>query len=374
MSVGFALTVLFGTSRWVRLMPGLPFWFILLPAWLSHAGLLFLHVQSAQNLSVFIASANEVRQRGDSRDHINRTEYLPLLQRSLKFGLKTGLLSFIMFLFEILIYVRMAKSSISLSVTFIPLWLLVAGGLTDGIVCKTQHWLRVSCWLLLLAAMILVVLKVDYHIEDLRWRTVFSPIIVVLSVASGTLIYIVYGHQVGYYRLTESQLTAGNLYSLAALICMVLLIMLGEVIPLSRPVEIESRLFVVILAPLVIALVGMGAWVVSRDEYARLLLYGGQAAVHPMKLKWEANGWTCVQGRGVVTIPMFGEVSFQPLERKPASPQPADRSVELMTCCSGVSCYPYEQDDEEAVALTIPHHYLDPLHSRGPYHQVYRGL
>jgi hypothetical protein len=383
MSVGFALTVLFGTSRWTRLMPGLPFWFILLPAWLAHAGLLLLHTQSAQNLSVFIAAANESRQRGDSRDHINRTEYLPLLQRSLKFGLKTGLLSFVMFCFEILIYVRMAKSSISLAVTFLPLWLLVAGGLADGIICKTQHWLRVACWILLLTAMVLVVVKVDHGLDSLRWRTVISPVILVLSIASGTLVYIVYGHSVGYYRLTESQLTAGNLYSLAALICIVLMIMLGEVIPLSRPVEIESRLFVVILAPLVISLVGMGAWVVSRDEYARLLLYGGQAAVHPMRLRWEeGKGWACVQGRGVVMIPMFGEVSFQPLERKSVTPKATTttttvRALELMTCCSGLSCYPYE--DEETVRLTedIPAHhhhpYLDPQHSRSGYH-AYRGL
>jgi hypothetical protein len=231
--------------------------------------------------------------------------------------------------------------------------------------------------------MVLVVVKVDHGLDSLRWRTVISPVILVLSIASGTLVYIVYGHSVGYYRLTESQLTAGNLYSLAALICIVLMIMLGEVIPLSRPVEIESRLFVVILAPLVISLVGMGAWVVSRDEYARLLLYGGQAAVHPMRLRWEeGKGWACVQGRGVVMIPMFGEVSFQPLERKSVTPKATTttttvRALELMTCCSGLSCYPYE--DEETVRLTedIPAHhhhpYLDPQHSRSGYH-AYRGL
>jgi hypothetical protein len=87
-------------------------------------------------------------------------------------------------------------------------------------------------------------------------------------------------------------------------------IVIGEVIPLNRPVEVETRLFVVVLAPLVVTLVGMGAWVVSRDEFSRLLLYGGQAAVHPRKLRWESNGWTSVQGRGVVNIPMFGEVRY----------------------------------------------------------------
>jgi hypothetical protein len=137
---------------------------------------------------------------------------------------------------------------------------------------------------------------------------VVSPIVTVLSIASATLIYIVYGHQIGYYRLTEAQLTAGNLYSLAALISIVLVVVIGEVIPLARPVEIETRVFVVLMAPLVVVLVGMGAWVVSRDEFGRLLLYGGQAAVHPRRLRWEANGWTSVQGRGVTSIPLFGEV------------------------------------------------------------------
>ena len=266
---------------------------------------------SAKALSSFIAEANDSRQRPDSRDHLDRTEYLPLLQRSLKFGLKTGLLSFGIFIFEILIYVRLARGGVSLTLSFLPLWLLVLGGLLDGIICKTQHSVRVLCWVLTFAAMVLTVLKVDFGYDSIRWRVVVSPVVTVLSISSATLIYIVYGHQVGYYRLTESQLTAGNLYSLAALISIVLLVVIGEVIPLSRPVEIETRVFVVLMAPLVVTLVGMGAWVVSRDEFGRLLLYGGQAAVHPRKLRWEANGWTSVQGRGVTTIPMFGEVRYE---------------------------------------------------------------
>jgi hypothetical protein len=263
---------------------------------------------SAKALSTFIAEANDTRQRPDSRDHLDRTEYLPLLQRSLKFGLKTGLISFGVFIFEILIYARLAKGKLSLSVVFLPLWIIVLGGLLDGIICKTQHLIRLVCWLLLFASMILTCLKVDYGIDSIRWRMVVSPIVTILSISSATLIYIVYGHQVGYYRLSESQLTAGNLYSLAALISIVLVVVIGEVIPLSRPVEIETRVFVVLMAPLVVTLVGMGAWVVSRDEFGRLLLYGGQAAVHPRKLRWETSGWTCVQGRGVTNIPMFGEV------------------------------------------------------------------
>jgi hypothetical protein len=185
---------------------------------------------------------------------------------------------------------------------------MVVGGIVDGIICRTQHFIRVLCNLMVFVAMILACLKVDDGFNSIRWRMIVSPIVAVLSVASATLIYIVYGHQVGYYRLTESQLTAGNLYSLAALISIVLVVVIGEVIPLNRPVEIETRVFVVLMAPLVVVLVGMGAWVVSRDEFGRLLLYGGQAQVHPRKLRWEGNGWTTVQGRGVTNIPMFGEV------------------------------------------------------------------
>lgn len=307
-SVGFAMTVLFGMARWTRLLSNLPFWFILLPSWLSHIFLFWCHVSSAKALSSFIAEANESRQRPDSRDHLDRTEYLPLLQRSLKFGVKTGLISFGVFIFEILVYFRLARGRLTLAVCFLPLWMMVFGGIVDGIVCRTQHLVRVICWVLVFAAMILVCLKVDYGYNTIRWRMIVSPIVAVLSVASGTLIYIVYGHQVGYYRLTEAQLTAGNLYSLAALISIVLVVVIGEVIPLARPVEIETRVFVVLMAPLVVVLVGMGAWVVSRDEFGRLLLYGGQAQVHPRKLRWEAQGWTSVQGRGVSNIPMFGEV------------------------------------------------------------------
>lgn len=353
-------------ARWTRLLPGLPFWFVLLPSWSAHGGLVFLHVRSAQALSTFIAEANESRQRPDSRDHLNRTEYLPLLQRSLKFGLKTGILSFIVFVFEILIYVRLAHNTMPLTVVFIPLWLLVLAGIADGLICKTQHGVRVLCWLLTFSAMILLVLKLDYGFESIRWRVVISPIVLVLSIASGSLIYIVYGHQVGYYQLTESQLTAGNLYSLAALICIVLVVMIGEVIPLSRPVEVETRLFVVVLAPLVVCLVGMGAWVVSRDEFGRLLLYGGQAAVHPMKLRWEANGWASFQGKGVTVMPMFGEVSFRPLRRDEGQ----EAAIEMCVCCSG-RCYPYEEEDENPAHMTadIPYHpYLDPSQHRSAHY------
>lgn len=223
--------------------------------------------------------------------------------------------------------------------------------------------------MLLFTAMVLLVLKVDFGYDEIRWRVVMSPVIAILTIASGTLIYIVYGHQIGYYRLTESQLTAGNLYSLAALVCILLVVMIGEVIPLSRPVEVETRLFVVVLAPLVVCLVGMGAWVVSRDEFGRLLLYGGQSAAYPMKLRWEAKGWTSVQSKGVSVIPMFGEVNFTPLERKGGGAGRAGRnqSVEMCSCCPG-TCYPYEEEEVEEApptdAETGYHPYLDISQTR----------
>lgn len=344
------------------MLPEMPYWFVLMPCWGAHVGLFWLHIKSARELSTFIAEANDSRQRPDSRDHLNRTEYLPLLQRSLKFGLKTGVLSFFVFCFEILVFIRLSRRSITLSAAFIPLWIIVAGGILDGLICKTQHFLRVLCWILTFVAMVLLILKIDYNHQEIQWRVVISPVVTVLSIASGSLLYIIYGHQIGYYRLTEAQLTAGNLYSLATLISIIVVVMIAEVIPLNRPVEVETRLFVVILAPLVVCLVGMGAWVVSRDEFGRLLLYGGQAAVHPKKLRWEAQGWTGVQSKGVTIVPMFGEVTFRPLEkRKP------DGSVELCTPCCAGGCYPYEEDEESGNFQTdIGYHpYLDPSPSRG---------
>lgn len=306
--MGFAITILLGMSRWTQLLPNLPYWFVLLPSWFSHVGLLWCHVRSAQALSRFIQQANENRQRPDSTDHIDRTEYLPLLQRSLKFGLKTGLLSFCTFLFEVLVYIRIANGKLPLGVCFIPLWMLVVGGVLDGVVCKTQSFVRLLSWMLALSSMIMATMRIDYGFQELEWQIVISPIVAVLSLASLALMYIIYGHQVGYYRLTESQLTAGILYSMSAIIAIVLVVVVAEVMPLSRPVETETRILVVIMAPLVVCLTGMGAYAVSRDEFGRLLLYGGQSAVHPMRLKWERQGWTSVPTKGVVIIPMFGEV------------------------------------------------------------------
>jgi len=333
-SIGFALTVLLGMARWINLLSNLPYWFILLPSWLSHLGLFWCHIASAKALSSFIAEANESRQRPDSSDHLDRTEYLPLLQRSLKFGLKTGLISFAIFVFEILFYFRLANEKHSMTKCFLPIWIMVFGGIVDGIICRTQHILRLISWVLIFVAMVLLCLKLDYHHDEIQWRMIVCPIVIVLSVASASLIYIVYGHQVGYYQLTESQLTAGNLYSLAALLSIVLVVVIGEIIPLNRHVDIATAIFIVSMAPIVVVLVGMGAWVVSRNEFGRLLLYGGQAQVHPRRLRFDANGWTSVQGSGVKSIPMFGEVSFRPLN------QSNQNNIESRMCCT---CYPREE-------------------------------
>uniref|UniRef100_A0A7S2A9J2 Uncharacterized protein n=1 Tax=Trieres chinensis TaxID=1514140 RepID=A0A7S2A9J2_TRICV len=348
-SIGFSATVGLGLSRYTKFLADLPFYLILLPSWLAHVGLLFCHITSARALSTFIAEANENRQREDSTDHLDRTEYLPLLQRSLKFGLKTGALSLCVFVFEVLIYAHVARGSMSLASALTPIWIIVVGGILDGIICKTQHLLRVLCWFLAFVAMVLLVLRIDYGmVDELRWRIVVSPVIVLLSVSSASLIYIVYGHQVGYYRLSESQLTAGILYSMAALLCIILVVVMGEFIPQVHSGEVETRLLVVGLGPLVVLLVGMGAWAVSRDEFERLLQFGGQAAVHPMKLKLEAFGWTAVESKGVTNIPMFGEVSFEPLGASQS------QGIELCTCCA---CYPCEEEDE----VTVPYQ-QDPQH------------
>lgn len=335
-SIGFALTVLFGMARWINVLSNLPYWFILLPSWLSHLGLFYCHVSSAKALSAFIAEANETRQRPDSNDHLDRTEYLPLLQRSLKFGLKTGLISFAIFVFEILFYFRLANHNISLTMCFMPIWIMVAGGIVDGIICRTQNFLRLLSWFLIFIAMILVCLRQDHNMIDIQWRIIVCPVFVVLSIASVSLIHIVYGHHVGYYQLSEAQLTGANLYSLAALLSIVLLVVIGEILPFdTRSVDIATSIFVVSMAPIIVVLVGMGAWVVSRSEFGRLLLYGGQAQVHPRRLRFEEHGWTCVQGNGVKIIPMFGEVSFRPLS-------PASKSNLFEMCSICCTCYPRE--------------------------------
>ncbi|KAL3942512.1 MAG: hypothetical protein SGBAC_003324 [Bacillariaceae sp.] len=360
-SIGFALTILFAAARWTELMSYLPYWFIILPSWLAHVGLIWCHVQSAKALSVFIGDANDSRQRADSRDHLDRTEYLPLLQRSLKFGVKTGLISTGIFIFEILIYIRLSKGTMSLSTVLTPLWIIVAAGALDGIICKSQHPIRVVCWLLTLCSMIMVCLKVDHGLDAIRWRYITTPIVAVLFIGSATLVYIIYGHNVGYYKLTEPQLMAGKLYSAAAILAILLVFVFEEVMPLAKPIELETRFFIVIVAPVIMSLVGMGAWVVSRDEHSQLLLYGGQAAVHPQKLRWQSMGWTGVQGKGVTTILMFGEVRYYPL--KQADVKSSSMEMCATSCCT---CYPYEDEEDIPYPDELEDHpYLAPSSPNG---------
>ena len=108
-----------------------------------------------------------------------------------------------------------------------------------------------------------------------------------LIISLVTLIYIVYGHQVGYYCLMESQLTADILYSMAAPICIMLVILIGGLMPLSHPVEIERWFFIVIMAPWVFALLVWepGQWVVGTS-LGGCFCTGGKH----MCIQWSCNG------------------------------------------------------------------------------------
>lgn len=328
---------------------------VLLPLWLAHGALFFCHILSARALSRFIARANENRQRMDASDHIDRTEYLPLLQRALKFGLKTAFLSLCMLIFEILMYIKIEEEldnnsgsrRISLASALVPIWPIVLGLLIDGIICKTQHILRVFVWVLLASSMILATLKVDYDATFVSWGLVLLPLLGVILVCVLALSYIVYGHRVGYFRLTSSQLVAGWLYSISAGIALILLVFLVEADGRSDGDNLLEwnrtvRLFIISAAPVSVSMFGVGAWAVAKDEFNRLLTLGGQAAVIPMKLKLEPHGWTSVKSVGVAMIPMFGEVSFEPLDSSKA---------DLEMCGACCACYPY--DDEEEVVPEI---------------------
>jgi len=53
--------------------------------------------------------------------------------------------------------------------------------------------------------MLLSVLRVDYEMDDLILSShIVTVLIALLAIISGVLIYIVHGHQIGYYKLTES--------------------------------------------------------------------------------------------------------------------------------------------------------------------------
>lgn len=311
LTLGFSVAVALGAAKYTGKLINLPYWAIFLPAWVSHLGIVVMHLLSAKALSQFISEANENRQRPDSTDHLDRVEYLPLLQRSLKFGLKTGVLCFVAFVFEVLMFVRLCNpSAISLTVTFIPFWILTLGFIANGIVCKTQHFLQLLVWILLFTAMLLTVLQIDYGVTQILSSHIIMTIQGMLAIISGTLIYVIYGHQIGYFKLTESQLTAGVFYATSSFLAILLVAILGDREILPDVIQLDMLLIIVILAPIVVALAGFGAWFVTRDEFDRLMKDGGQSAVIPMRLKLEADGWTCVESKGVATIPMFGEVRY----------------------------------------------------------------
>lgn len=300
-----------GAAKWTGKLFSLPYWLIFIPAWISHLGIVAMHVMSARALSRFISEANENRQRPDSTDHLDRVEYLPLLQRSLKFGLKTGFLCFVVFTFEILLFVRLRNPSrLSLTVTYIPLWILTLGSIGNGIVCKSQHFVYVLIWVLIVAAMVLSVLKIDYGMYQIDPSYIIIVIQSMLGIIAGTLVYVINGHQIGYFKLTDSQLTAGVFYASSSFLAILLVAIMADTLSLPELIQLDFQLITVILAPLVVAMAGIGAYLVTRGEFDRLLKFGGQSAVIPMKLRLEANGWTCVESKGITSIPMFGDVRF----------------------------------------------------------------
>ncbi len=332
-------------SDWTALL-NVSYWFMLLPCWLSHASLLASHIYAVKALSAFIQQANINRQRQDSTDHIDRTEYLPLLQRALKFGIKTGAISIALFVFEVLLYFRLSYGKITLALAFTPIWIITFGGILDGIVCKTQHIVRVFSWILLCGFMTLLVLKVDKGMYDLEWKLVFTPLLALMGIAAGALVYILHGNHIGYFRLTSSQFTGGMLYSSSMItgLCLTVMLLIQD---LSRPNSYQIKVLMVSLAPLSVALLCLGAYAVSRDEFERLLQLGGQAAVHPKKLRLEREGWTAIESKGVTSIPMFGEVRFEPLD-----PRRKNAMIELCMCC--FTCYPYEEEEQDGSYVPSP--------------------
>mmetsp|Transcript_14964 Transcript_14964/g.35941 ORF Transcript_14964/g.35941 Transcript_14964/m.35941 type:complete len:605 (-) Transcript_14964:147-1961(-) len=341
LTIGFSTSVALGAAKWTSKLASLPYWIIFLPAWASHGGIVIMHIQSARALSKFISEANENRQRQDSTDHLDRVEYLPLLQRSLKFGLKTGVLCFVIFIFEVLLFIRLCNpTAITLAETFIPLWVLTVVFICNGIVCKSQHFFHSVIWVLVFTAMLLSVLRIDYDMVDtIQTRHIIIVIIAMFAIISGILIYIVHGHQIGYYKLTESQLTAGVFYSTSSFLAILLVAIMGDAVALPELIQLDLLVIIIILAPIVVGLAGSGAYLVTRDEFERLLKYGGQSAVMPMRLRLETDGWTSVVSRGGVTIPMFGDVKYEPLDVETAE----RLSIELWgPCC----CYPTVEEDE----------------------------
>ena len=373
-STGLATSAAMACLRLFHFYPTLPYWMILVPSWLAHAGVFYCHVKGCRNLGKFIQQANDSRQHSRqtssssgqnnstasqqiAQDYHDRQEYLPLLQRSLKYGLKTGSLCLLLFVFQMLVFFHLREATAAqgdayiqnINTCLLPLWVLVIGGLLDGIICKTQSFLRVVSWILLFTSMLLLVVKVDHDYESVNWFDVTFPLFVNMCICAGSLIYVLYGHQLGYFQLTENQYMAGIMYCISIFMIFCLLVVLSEVIP-GMAIDMQTAVFVTFLSPLIIILIGLGAWGVSKDEYRRMLLLGGQQSVHPMRLRLEPAGWTCVQSRGVTLMPMLGEVSYEPLDkeryRNLADGNGGFLEMCSLSCC--LSCYPLEDKDAYA--------------------------
>jgi hypothetical protein len=97
------------------------------------------------------------------------------------------------------------------------------------------------------------------------------------------------------------------------------------------------QLIMVFLICLSVALLSLGAFSVSRDELERLFQYGGQIVVHPKKLRFERHGWNAVDSKGIMLVPMFGEIRYEPLD-----PNVNNIGFEFCNCCS--MCYPHDED------------------------------
>jgi len=330
------VSIALGTARWTQKIDSenCPYWIIFLPAWLSHLGLLIMHAASGTALSKFIAEANDNRRREDSTDHLDRVEYLPLLQKSLKIGLRTAVLCFTLFVFEILLFIRLEyPSRISLGVTYAPLWIVTTSFILNGILCKSQSVLYSAVWFLIFMSMLMSVLRLDLNVYSVQPYIVIA-VMALLGVVSGTLIYIVHGHQVGYYKLTDAQLTAGVFYATSSFLAVLVVSIMADALSLPDLIQVDLLIVIVLLSPVVVILGGLGAYFVSRDEYDRLLEHGGQNAVVPMDLVLEQDGWTSVLGRGTVQIPLFGDVEYAPL-----GPEAAEAAG---PCC----CYPTVRAEE----------------------------
>ena len=320
-------------AKWTGLLQNFSTILILLPCFLSHLALLFLHIYSIKNLTSFIAKANNNRMKPDSTDHIDRTEYLPLLQRSLKFGIKTGAISFLFFIFEILLLCKEQYGKLSLKLVFLPIWIITLSGMTDGFICKSQHLSSVIGWVVLFVWLIMLVIKIDHAdsvlAQEMDWRTILIPLGVLVAMCSGVLLHVVHGHHIGYYRLTSTQYMAGWLYFLTNVSHLTLVwIFLSNASISASSFESGQRALINILTPCSVMFMSLAAYFISRDEFERLLQFGGQADVQPKTLNLESDGWNVVESKGVTWVPMFGEIKFEPLNTRRRS-----RWVELCGYC-----------------------------------------